>query len=291
MKISVIAAASLLFLSSTAGAQGDSSAPLNVPPASNSSSGSQASAGMNVSENLSPSAATASLNPTSSTPLSLSPAAEPVIEDDADNTANHSVPLDLTKASSTLLEKISESIRPDQDKILFSIDDNAVADKPGDGVLEVQVQTLYAELAKRTVDDDKDARQALVLAALRGDKRANTAKEEAYEDRMVKGLIKNLQAGDQSAKDPLMKYALHGNVLARSYLNLDKPLPVGLPEALSSTPKALNATASHPLSPTAAALPQILSPSAASAAPQALSSSATSPQPVSNPANTKNIGY
>jgi hypothetical protein len=239
---------------------------MSVSPAAN------APVSTSVSAALSPTAAS-SLSPSASA-LAVSPAAEPLVEDDADDTTNSTVDLDLAKAETRLLAKISETLKPDQDDILYSVQDNAPTDKPGEGVVEVDVLALYAELAKRTVAEDKDARQALVLAALRGDKRANDAKEEAYEDRIAESLIKRIENGDQGAKDELMKFALHGNMRARDYLGLDKaPVQVGIPEAMTPTAGALGTTAS-------AGVHQNLSASASSAA-----------TPLTPAAGTKNPSY
>lgn len=194
------------------------------------------------------------------------------MEDDADDTTNSTVDLDLSRAETRLLAKISETLKPDQDSILYSVQDNAPTDKPGEGVVEVDVLALYAELAKRTVAEDKDARQALVLAALRGDKRANDAKEEAYEDRIAESLIKRIENGDKGAKDELMKFALHGNMRARDYLGLDKaPVQVGIPEAMTPTSGALGTTVSASIkqnvSSTASSTPLPLSPVAGTKTP------------------------
>lgn len=196
---------------------------------------------------LSPTAAAAALSPTAAA-LSPSAEADPEIIDDAE--AVSATALDLAKAETRLLAKISETLAPDQDSILFNIADNAPAAKAGPDVNSIDAGALYAELAKRTVADDKDARQALGLAALRGDKRAIEAKQEAFEERLAAALIKRFNNGDKGAKDELMKQALKGNKAARLYLGLDKPVVLGIPEALtpSAAPTALPAA----LSPTAA---------------------------------------
>jgi hypothetical protein len=191
---------------------------------------------------LTPTAA-AALSPTAASALSPSAEAEPEIIDDAE--AVSATALDLAKAETRLLAKISETLAPDEDSILFNVADNAPAAKAGPDVNSIDAAALYAELAKRTIAEDKDARQALGLAALRGDKRAIEAKQEAFEARLAAALIKRYDNGDKGAKDELMKQALKGNKAARLYLGLDKPVAVGIPEALTPTaaPAALTPAA------------------------------------------------
>ncbi|HTA17573.1 MAG TPA: hypothetical protein VK786_07495, partial [bacterium] len=76
---------------------------------------------------------------------------------------------------------------------------------------------------RRALSEDKDARQALTLAILRGDNRAKDARTQAYEDRLAESLIKRINNGDKGAKDELTKQAMSGNEKARLYLGLDKP--------------------------------------------------------------------
>jgi hypothetical protein len=176
-------------------------------------------------------------------------AAEEDVEDDAEAVTN-SAKLDLAKAETRLLAKISASMALTQDKVLFNLEDNAPTDKAGIGVDEVDVAGLYTELAKRAIAEDKDARQALTLAILRGDSRAKEAKNKAYENRLAESLIKRIDNGDKGAKDELMKQALAGNEKARLYLGLDKPEEGSTPQAVSGEAKAMGEATS--LSPAAA---------------------------------------
>lgn len=174
-------------------------------------------------------------------PASLSPVAqaeiEPEIEDDSEALTTTAA-LDLNQAETRLLAKITESINPEADSIFFNLEENAAAEKPGIGVNEVNAIALYAELAKRAIAEEAAARQALSLAILRGDTRAKAAKNEAFENRIAESLIKRFDNGDKGAKDELMKQALKGNKKARTYLGLDKPIAVSIPETVSPTAKA-----------------------------------------------------
>jgi hypothetical protein len=183
-------------------------------------------------------------SPTASA-IAASPTAEPEpdVQDDAE-TVSFTAQLDLSKASSSLLAKISETLKKEDEKILYNVEDNAAAEKPGPGVNEVEALALYAELAKRTLAEDKEARQALTLAALRGDKRAIEAKNEAFAEKIAGSLIKRYENGDGGAKDELMKLALKGNARARAYLKLDAaPVAVNTPESLSPSAVPTSATA------------------------------------------------
>jgi len=200
--------------------------------------------------------ATVTAAPLSPTPIVIaqpvSPVAvaesEPEIEDDA-VPVSPSAALDLAKAETRLLAKISESLGSVQEKILFNVEENAPAEKPGNGVCEVEAHALYLELARRAVAEEKEARQALSLAIVKGDQRAQDAKTEAFEERLASSLIKRIENGDKGAKDDLMKQALSGNKNARLYLGLDKPVAVAVPEALSMTTQAPESSA--PVSATA----------------------------------------
>ena len=106
----------------------------------------------------------------------LSPTAEEQVLDDAEASTG-SAKLDLSQADTLLLAKISKNIALSQDSFLFNVEEHAPADKPGVGVDEVAVMDLYKELARRAKVDEKEARQALALAILRGDARAKNARD------------------------------------------------------------------------------------------------------------------
>lgn len=219
-------------------------APSNYKSASTTATGDPMMAPPPSAQAATPTAAPAAASPTAEAPSVSATAemAEPVIEDDA-QALTPSAALDLSKAETRLLAKISETIGMDQDKVLFNIEENAPADKAGPGVNEVNVPALYLELARRAVAEEKEARQALSLAIVRGDKRAKDAKNEAYEERLADRLIKRISNGDAGAKDELMKLALAGNKNARMFLGLDKPA-VAVDAAMGATPTAMavNAT-------------------------------------------------
>ena len=279
MRISAIAICALLLSSPAWAAEAK---PAEAPAAKPASPTAAADAGAPpvvkapAAEAVSPAAA-ASLSPSAaaadSTPTA---AAEPEIEDDAEAVTSTAA-LDLALAETRLLAKISETLTPEQDKILFNVEDNSAAAKPGPGVNEVDALALYAELAKRTVAEDKDALQALRAAALRGDKRAIDAKQDAYEERLANSLIKRIENGDKGAKNDLTAQALKGNRKARLYLGMDKPVAVSIPELMTPTAKAEDA-------------PKAASP-AAEAAPAAPAKTTETAKPEEHKPAVKGTGY
>jgi hypothetical protein len=172
----------------------------------------------------------------------LSPTAD-MQDDEVSTTA---AVLDLGKAETKLLAAIAEATGNEDDKFLYNLEENQRSEHGGRSVAEVEVSALYAELAKRAVSDDADARKALGMAQLRGDKRAVEAKQQAFDDKLAASVIKRIENGDQGAKSDLQKLALKGNDKARAYLGLDKTTPVGIPEAMSGTAAARAASSVSP---------------------------------------------
>lgn len=190
-----------------------------------------------------PAAAPESLSPTAAEAPSeagaVSPTAEAAAEADSeeeDLTPTAAV-LDYAQAETRLLAKISEHVKSGDDKVLHNLEENTPAEEAGAGVAEVEVTALYAELAKR-VDNDKEARQALTLAVVRGDKRAKLAKDLAYEDKQAASFIKRAENGDGGAKAELERLASKGNAKARLYLGLDKPAVPTATVPQSTTPSS-----------------------------------------------------
>jgi hypothetical protein len=207
----------------------------------------------------SPSAAAAFLSVTAASPLSGSAAALTPTSDDQgdveDDALTATVVLDLGQADTGLLARIADALKPDQESVFYNVADDAPASVSGAGVSTIDAGALYAELGKRAVAEDKEARQALAMATLRGDPRASAAKEEAFEERVADSLIERIENGDKGAKDELTKEALKGNSKARAYLGLDHaPVAVGIPEATTPTsaapqPSLATPSAASPASP------------------------------------------
>jgi hypothetical protein len=220
------------------------------------------SAALASSASLSPTAATLSSPTAKAAPAQLSPSAaaaltataadlSPSADVQDDEVSSTAAVLDLGKAETKLLASIAEATGNEDEKFLYNLEENQRSDHGGRSVAEVDVVALYAELATRAVNDDAEARKALGMAQLRGDKRAVDAKQQAFDDKLASSVIKRIENGDQGAKADLEKLALKGNDKARAYLGLDKTTPVGIPEAMSGTAakaSGLSGTA-QPLSP------------------------------------------
>jgi hypothetical protein len=137
------------------------------------------------------------------------------------------------------------------------------------GSWKVNVDALYYELAKRTLNDNKDkaARQAFALTLFKDADRAKYAKDLAYDDKLADTVIAQLEGGRARARMDLQSLAEKGNRKARAYLGLDKPMEHAEAGALSGTAQAGTPTAATTLTSTAA--------------PVALSGTTVAPAPTS----------
>lgn len=103
---------------------------------------------------------------------------------------------DLATLPTLTLSRLSRALANDAPALWYDPDqDQPLADEAA-GALRVDADALYTELARRSDGGDKDARQALGLARLRGDGRAETAK--------------NIKNGDAGALSPAAQAAAPG---------------------------------------------------------------------------------
>jgi hypothetical protein len=129
---------------------------------------------------LSPSLPTA-LSPTAAQPASPAAADSEAPEEvgqDQSATAQ-SVPADLSKLDSPTLARLARSLGVDAPMVWFDPDQQQPLTAASDNAQSVDAAALYAALQQRSDAGDKDARQALALARLRGDPRAQPAPASA----------------------------------------------------------------------------------------------------------------
>lgn len=202
-----------------------------------------------VSTPLSP---TTTVSATTVTAQALTTTAEPTLEP----TPEAPIKIDLGGVDSVTLAKLAKGLDAEKDMIYFDAINTELLDETGPGIWEVNSEALLLELAMRAIKEDKTARQALKMAVLAGDPRARAAQALAYQDKLAQTYIKNAETGDVRAKEELARLAAQGNMTARNYLGLDKPKGVTPTAAVSASPTA------KALSPTAAAVPVSVSPTA-----------------------------
>jgi hypothetical protein len=160
---------------------------------------------------------------------------------------------DLSKLGSETLASIAGGVDRDQVEVFYDAEQKQPLAEAGPGAWRVDVLELYAELAKRMINDptDKPARQALSLALYKGDERAKEAKDLAYDDKVALTVIKQLEGGRERSRMELQVLAEKGNRRARLYLGLDKPMVREEADAMSATaqPAGLSPTASTSTAP------------------------------------------
>lgn len=175
---------------------------------------------------------------------------------------------DLSKTDSETLAAIANGVDKDATDVFFDPTAKQVIPDATPGSWKVNVDALYYELAKRTLNDNKDkaARQAFALTLFKDADRAKYAKDLAYDDKLADTVIAQLEGGRARARMDLQSLAEKGNRKARAYLGLDKPMEHAEAGAVTGTAQAASATA--------ASLPSNLTPTAA---PVALSGTAAKP--------------
>jgi hypothetical protein len=89
--------------------------------------------------------------------------------------ASQIVPADLSKLDSATLARLARSLGVDAPTIWFDPDQQQPLITAADNAQSVDALSLYSALQQRADAGDKDARQALALARLRGDPRAQLA--------------------------------------------------------------------------------------------------------------------
>lgn len=112
-------------------------------------------------------------------PQALSPAAADAdqpeeVGQDQSATAQ-TVAADLAKLDSPTLARLARSLGVDAPTVWFDPDQQQPLTSASDNAQSVDATALYAALQQRSDAGDKDARQALALARLRGDPRAQPA--------------------------------------------------------------------------------------------------------------------
>jgi hypothetical protein len=122
-------------------------------------------------------------------PNALSPAAggapQPISPDAADSdlpeevgqdaSAGQPVPADLGKLDTQALARLARSLGVDAPTVWYDPDQQQPVTTASDNAQSVDAAALYSALQQRSDAGDKDARQALALARLRGDARAQPA--------------------------------------------------------------------------------------------------------------------
>ena len=193
---------------------------------------------------------------------------------------------DLSKADSETLAAIAGGVDKDATDVFFDPAAKQCIPDAAPGSWKVNVDALYYELAKRTLNDNKDkaARQAFALTLFKDAERAKYAKDLAYDDKLADTVIAQLEGGRARARMDLQTLAEKGNRKARAYLGLDKPMEHAEAGALSPSAQASTATAAaSPDTTTPSAAPVALTGTAAKAeAPKALSTT-TAPASASTP--------
>ena len=150
--------------------------------------------------------------------------------------------LNLGQADSKLLAAICEAATINDENFPYNLAENHRADKVTQGVAEVNMMALYTELAKRCVSGDDDARRALTMSILRGDRRAREAKTLAFQDKLADTLLERITDGDQGAREELEKLAAKGNAKAKSYLEMNRPPTTPLPLSGAATVEPADVT-------------------------------------------------
>lgn len=153
---------------------------------------------------------------------------------------------DLAKLDSETLAAIANGVDKDASDVYFDGATKQALPGAAPGAWKVSVDPLYYELAKRTLNDNKDkaARQAFALSLFKDADRAKFAKDLAYDDKLADTVIAQLEAGRPRARMELQGLAEKGNRKARAYLGLDKPTERVEAGALSGTAQAASGTAS-----------------------------------------------
>ena len=203
---------------------------------------------------------------------------------------------DLAKLDSETLATLAGGVDRDAPELFFDPVAKQILTEAAAGAWRVPVDALYYELAKRTLNDNKDkaARQSFALALFKDADRAKFAKDLAYDDKLADAVIAQIEAGKPKARMELQGLAEKGNRKARLYLGMDKPvaredagstgLTASSPTAATTAPAAPAAASPTAASPTA---PKASSPTAVSApAPTASSPTAapnTAPKAVEMP--------
>ena len=195
---------------------------------------------------------------------------------------------DLSKLDSETLATLAGGVDREAPDVFFDPVAKQTLVEASAGAWQVPVDALYYELAKRTLNDNKDtpARQSFALAIMKDTERAKFAKELAYDDKLADAVIAQIEAGKPKARMELQGLAEKGNRKARLYLGMDKPVARGdagamTPTAAVSTPTSPTAATSAPApaSPTATSptAPKASSPTAVSAPAPAPSSPTAAP--------------
>ena len=108
----------------------------------------------------------------------LSPAADTELPEEVSqdpSAAAQVAPADLTQLDSPSLARLARNLGLDAPAVWWDPDQQQPLSAAAEGAQSVDAQALYAALRQRSQAGDKDARQALALARLRGDARAQAA--------------------------------------------------------------------------------------------------------------------
>lgn len=129
----------------------------------------------------------AALSASAGAPQMVSPeAVDSDLPEEVDQSATaQTLPADLSKLDSATLARLARSLAVDAPTVWFDPDQQQPMTAAADNALSVDAMALYAELQHRSDGGDKDARQALALARLRGDPRAQLAPAPASGTAMV----------------------------------------------------------------------------------------------------------
>jgi|GEM_PF-4587108 hypothetical protein len=102
--------------------------------------------------------------------------------------ASQPVPADLGKLDSATLARLARSLGVDAPTLWYDPDQQQPLNSAAENAQSVDAGALYAELQRRSDAGDKDARQALAMARLRGDPRAEPAAAAASDSGTAQAL-------------------------------------------------------------------------------------------------------